>query len=165
MKNKVFAVLMALSLLCMSGCIKNQVNEGSSTPEESLAPEVSPTPAPEATAESKNWVSEGDLTFCAKEYCHVIVKSLDSGSINSWMSFLSAMQLEETELSHENQLSSLTFDEHKVIFYEQDIVEIDESVYRITNANELKESKHAYKFEQLNPELFMLIDNISMKLI
>ena len=161
MKSKVFAVLMTLSLLCVSSCIKNQENEGSSTPEEPIAPEVTPTPSPEATAELKNWVSEGDLTFCAKDYCHVIVKSLDSGSINSWMFFLTALKLEETEISNEDQLSSLTFDEHKVIFYGQDIVEIDESVYRITNVNELKESKHAYKFEQLNPELFMLIDYIN----
>lgn len=119
------------------------------------------TPTPEITLDSQELSAKGDLIFCKEEYCYVMTQAMDAGSIEAWMNFFNAMDLSEITLNNQNQLVTLSFDEHKVIFYEQDIVDIDGVVYQINNADQLRGSNYAYKFSQINPEIFFLSDYIN----
>ncbi len=146
--KKIMIMVMFL-MFVVSGCAKQPANESQVTPTPETTPEVTPIPTPATPKLS----AQGDLTFCRNDVCTVIEKSVDGGTISGWMTFLNALNLEETTLGEQNLLTVLSFDEHEVTFYEQDLVQIDDVVYMIKNADELKESKHGYKFEQISAEL------------
>ena len=157
MRKKIIMIMVMFLMFVASGCAKQPANEPQVTPTPETTPEVKPTPTP---ATSKLF-AQGDLTFCRNDVCTVIEKSVDGGVISGWMTFLNALNLEETTLGEQSLLTVLSFDEHEVTFYEQDLVQIDDVVYMIKNADELRESKHGYKFEQISAELIPVSDYVT----
>ena len=160
MRKKILMILVMLFIV--SGCAKQPTNDPQVIPTPDPTPETTPTPTPETTKLS----AQGDLTFCRNDVCTVIEKSEEALEIGNWMSFLNAMDLKETTLDEQNKCTVLSFDEHEVIFYEQDLIQIDDVVYVIKNADELRKSNHSYKFEQVNAEVISLseyVTNSSLK--
>ncbi len=161
MKRVICAVLLIGCILGFSGCASQTENELQVTPTPEVSADTTFVPTVDSTPQSTKLSAQGDMTFCRADVCHVLEKSQEAGTISGWVNFLNELNLEEASLEKQNELTVLSFDEHKVIFYEEDFVQIDDVVYRISNAEKLRESKHGYKFEQINAEIISLSEYVT----
>ena len=161
MKRVFTAALLIGCISFFSGCTGQTENELQATPTPEVSADTTPVPTADPTPQPARFSAQSDMTFCRADACHVLEKSEESGTINGWMSFLNGMTLEEAVLDEENMLTVLSFDEHEVFFYEEDYVQIDDVVYHISNADELRESKHGYKFEQISAEVISLSEYVT----